>query len=95
MSGNKKIFNPVINAKLLEGYNRKKGERLEFIRVSVELREDGFYARPFGKQGSNILTGMLFAHGFGVVDVGVKELKQGDIIKVILIDTSFMEGSES
>ncbi|SNZ03454.1 molybdopterin molybdotransferase [Persephonella hydrogeniphila] len=92
MRGEKKVFNPVIKAKLLGGYRRKKGERLEFIRVALEMTEDGFVARPFGKQGSNILTGMVFAHGFGMVEVGVTEIKDGEEIKVIIFDKSFMDG---
>ncbi|NPA13275.1 MAG: molybdopterin molybdotransferase MoeA [Aquificae bacterium] len=91
MTGNKKLFNPVVNAKLKGGFKRKKGERLEFIRVKLELTDEGFVATPFGKQGSNILTGMVFAHGFGIVDVGITEIKDGEIIKVSVFDTSFME----
>ncbi len=92
MSGEEKVFNPVINAKLKGGYKRKKGERVEFIRVSLSLTDDGFVAQPFGKQGSNILTGMVYAHGFGIVDVGVTEIKDGETIKVSVFDKSFMDG---
>ncbi|WP_457628414.1 molybdopterin molybdotransferase MoeA [Persephonella sp.] len=93
MSGEEKVLNPVISAKLKGGYRRKKGERLEFIRVALELTEDGFVATPFGKQGSNILTGMVFAHGFGMVEVGVTEIKEGEKIKVVVFDKSFMDGT--
>ncbi len=94
MRGDEKLFNPVIKAKLKGGYKRKKGERLEFIRVALELTDEGFIATPFGKQGSNILTGMVYAHGFGIVDVGVTEIKDGEEIKVSVFDTSFMEGEK-
>ena len=94
MRGEERLFNPVIKAKLKGGYKRKKGERLEFIRVALELTDEGFVATPFGKQGSNILTGMVYAHGFGIVDVGVTEIKDGEEIKVSVFDTSFMEGKE-
>ncbi|WP_029522296.1 gephyrin-like molybdotransferase Glp [Persephonella sp. KM09-Lau-8] len=94
MRGDEKLFNPVIKAKLKGGYKRKKGERLEFIRVALELTDEGFVATPFGKQGSNILTGMVYAHGFGIVDVGVTEIKDGEEIKVSVFDTSFMEGEK-
>ncbi|WP_297455489.1 gephyrin-like molybdotransferase Glp [Persephonella sp.] len=94
MRGDEKLFNPVIKAKLKGGYKRKKGERLEFIRVALELTDEGFIATPFGKQGSNILTGMVYAHGFGIVDVGITEIKDGEEIKVSVFDTSFMEGEK-
>ncbi len=90
MKGEKRIFNPIVKAKLIGGYRRKKGERKEFIRVSLKLTEEGFTAEAFGKQGSNILTGMLFANGFGIVDIGVTEIKDGDYIDVMIFDTSFM-----
>ncbi|NPA53815.1 MAG: molybdopterin molybdotransferase MoeA [Aquificae bacterium] len=90
MRGETKVLNPVIKAKLIGGYKRKKGGRKEFIRVSVELTDEGFIAKAFGKQGSNILTGMVFANGFGIVDIGVTEIKDGEYIDVMLFDTSFL-----
>jgi molybdopterin molybdotransferase len=90
MKGERKILNPVVKAKLIGGYKRKKGERKEFIRVSVELTDQGFTAKAFGKQGSNILTGMTFANGFGIVDIGITEIKDGEEIEVLLFDTSFL-----
>ncbi len=94
MRGEEKVINPIVKAKLLGGYKRKKGERKEFIRVSVELTEEGFVAKAFSKQGSNILTGMVYANGFGIVDIGVTEIKDGEYIDVMLFDTSFMYKSQ-
>ncbi len=90
MRGEKDIFNPIIKAKLKEDYKRKKGERLEFIRVFVEYKDGEFFASPFGKQGSNILTGMVYANGLGLIDIGVKEIKKGDYINVLIFDKDFM-----
>ncbi len=94
MSGHSKVINPIIKAKLSGGYKRKKGERKEFIRVAVYMEDSQFIAKPFGKQGSNILTGMTFANGFGIVDTGVTEIKDGEYIDVLLFDTSFMYKEE-
>ncbi len=94
MRGEEKVINPIVKAKLLGGYKRKKGERKEFIRVSVELTEEGFVAKAFSKQGSNILTGMVYANGFGIVGIGVTEIKDGEYIDVMLFDTSFMYKSQ-
>jgi len=91
MMGYENFYNPVINAKIEGGYKRKKADRQEFIRVAVEYNGKEFIAKPFGKQGSNILTGMVNAHGFGVVNIGITEIKDKEEIKVILFDTSFLQ----
>ncbi len=94
MMGYSEIYNPVIKAKLKNGYKRKKGDRQEFIRVFVEKTDDCFVAEVKGKQGSNILTGMVKANGFGVVDIGITEIKENEEITVILFDTSFLNRKE-
>ena len=91
MMGYENYYNPVINAKLIDGYKRKKADRQEFIRVAINYNGKEFFAKPFGKQGSNILTGMVNANGFGIVNIGVNEVKDGEEIKVILFDTSFLD----
>ena len=90
MRGERNIFNPIVKAKLKENYKRKKGERLEFIRVFVEYKNGEFWASPFGKQGSNILTGMVYANGLGLVKIGTKEIKKGEQIDVLIFDRDFM-----
>jgi len=92
MRGENKFINPLIKAKLIGGYKRKKGDRKEFIRVAVERNDEGFIAKAFGKQGSNILTGMVSSNGFGMVDIGVTEIKDGEYIDVLLFDLDFMKG---
>ncbi len=87
MMGFENPYNPTITAIMEEDYKRKKSDREEFLRVSVRYDGENFYAKPFGKQGSNILTGMVNAHGFGVVPIGVNEIKKGEKIKVVLFDT--------
>jgi molybdopterin molybdotransferase len=90
MMGEEKVYNPVVDAVLTKTYKRKNADRKEFIRVSLEFDGSNFYATPFGKQGSNILTGMVYAHGFGVVDINIREIKEGEKLKVVVFDTSFM-----
>ncbi|RMD47347.1 MAG: molybdopterin molybdenumtransferase MoeA [Aquificota bacterium] len=92
MRGENKLINPLVKAKLIGGYKRRKGDRKEFIRVVVERNDEGFIAKAFGKQGSNILTGMVSSNGFGIVDIGITEIKDGDYIDVLLFDLDFMKG---
>ncbi|WP_456402950.1 molybdopterin molybdotransferase MoeA [Persephonella sp.] len=90
MSGDSKLFDPIVRAVLVGGYKRKKSERLEFIKVALKFEDNKFYAVPYRKQGSNILTSMLSSHGFGLIDIGVNEVKDGELIDVIVYDTDFM-----
>lgn len=90
MMGKTRVYNPVITAILTKDYKRKKSDRKEFIRVALEFDGNKFLATLFGKQGSNILTGMVYAHGFAVVEIGVNEIKEGENVKVIVFDMEFM-----
>jgi len=94
MRGETKIFNPQIKARLTKDYKRKKSERLEFVRVKLEYKNGEFLATPFDKQGSNILTGMLYANGFALIDIGVNELKKGDLVDTIIFDKDFLDREE-
>ncbi len=91
MMGYERVYNPVISAKLIGGYKRKKGDRLEFVRVSVEKTDNCFAAKTTGKQGSNILTSMLKANGLAIVEQGITEIKDGEEVEVILFDISFLD----
>ncbi|WP_297889338.1 gephyrin-like molybdotransferase Glp [Sulfurihydrogenibium sp.] len=86
MMGYQKVFNPTFEAILTEDFSRKSADRMEFIRVSVEYKDGNFFATPFGKQGSNILTGMVNANGLGLIDIDVYNLQKGDKIKVVMFD---------
>jgi molybdopterin molybdotransferase len=90
MRGETKIFDPKIKAKLTKTYSRKKSERLEFFRVFVEYKNGEFLATPFGKQGSNILTGMVYANGLALIDIGKNEIKEGEEVEVIIFDKDFL-----
>lgn len=92
MMGYEKIHSLTVDAILTQDFSRKSADRLEFIRVNVEYKNGNFYATPFGKQGSNILTGMVNANGLGIVEVGVESLKKDDKIRVVLFDTEFLYG---
>ncbi len=91
MRGETKIFNPIVKAKLTKDYKRKKAERLEFVRVSVEYKDGEFLATPFDKQGSNILTGMVFANGFALIDIDIYEKKEGEEVEVVIFDREFLD----
>lgn len=92
MMGYVDFYNPVIDAVLEEDFVRKSADRLEFVRVGVEYREGRFIAKPFGKQGSNILTSMINANGLMILEKNVESLEKGKLVKVIIFDKGFIDG---
>ncbi|MEJ5172623.1 MAG: gephyrin-like molybdotransferase Glp [Hydrogenothermaceae bacterium] len=92
MMGYKNYYNPVVDGYLEESFERKSADRLEFVRVDVEYRDGKFWVKPFGKQGSNILTSMVNSKGLMLVDEGVNLIEKGQSVKVILFDREFLSG---
>ncbi|HIO41702.1 MAG TPA: molybdopterin molybdenumtransferase MoeA [Aquifex sp.] len=85
LQGAKDLFKPKVKAILTEDFRRKGAKRREFIRVKVHFGEDGtVYATPYWNVSSGDMLSMGFANGVGIVYEGVKEVKKGEPIEVIL-----------
>jgi len=85
MQGAKDLFKPKVKALLTEDFKRKSAKRREFIRVKVHFGKDGtVYATPYWNTSSGDILSMGFANGVGIVYEGVKEVKRGEPIEVIL-----------
>ena len=85
LQGAKDLFKPKVKAILTEDFRRKGAKRREFIRVKVHFGEDGMvYATPYWNVSSGDMLSMGFANGVGIVYEGVKEVKKGEPIEVIL-----------
>ena len=85
LQGAKELFKPKLKAILTEDFKRKNAKRREFIRVKVHFGEDGtVYATPYWNVSSGDMLSMGFANGVGIVYEGVKEVKKGQTIEVIL-----------
>jgi molybdopterin molybdotransferase len=86
LQGAKELFKPKIKAVLTEDFRRKGAQRREFIRVRVTFGEDGTaYAQPYRNTSSGDMLSMGFANALAVVYEGVKEIKQGQPVEVILL----------
>jgi molybdopterin molybdotransferase len=72
-------------ARLAEDYEKRPG-RAHAIRCRLELREDGWRARPTGGQGSHVLTSMLGADCLAIVPTEAASLRAGDPVQVELLD---------
>jgi molybdopterin molybdotransferase len=70
---------------MLAGDYEKRPGRAHAVRCSLELREDGWLARPTGEQGSHILTSMLGADCLAMIPTEVASLRAGDPVQVELI----------
>ncbi len=86
LMGAKDLFKPKVKAILTQDFKRRGAKRREFIRVKVSFGEDGqIYATPYKNVSSGDILSMSFANGLGIVYEGVKEIKKGEPIEVILL----------
>ncbi len=85
LQGAQKLFKPKVKAILTEDFKRKGAQRREFIRVKLHFGEDGkIYATPYWNVSSGDILSMGFADGVGIVYEGIKEVKKGETIDVIV-----------
>jgi molybdopterin molybdotransferase len=84
MMGHREIFRPRVKAVLETPLGKRHGRR-EFIRVRVEWRNDRYYARVTGPQGSGILRSMVLANGLAILPEDVGRLEPGEQVEVELL----------
>ena len=64
----------------------KKHDRIEFMRATIESREDGaLWATPLKKQGSGMLRGIAEANALIVVAADARTLDAGAVVEVLLL----------
>jgi molybdopterin molybdotransferase len=85
MMGKKNLVKPTIEAIIEDNIKNSDGRRV-FARVICEKRDDQYYARLTGPQGSGILTSMSMANGLAIVPEDRESVKKGEKLKVMLLD---------
>jgi molybdopterin molybdotransferase len=85
MSGNTNFEKTVIKAVFEDTLTNQDGRRI-FTRAIVDCRNNQYFARTTGPQGSNILTSMSLANGLVIVPEDKAVVKPGDIVDVIMLD---------
>jgi molybdopterin molybdotransferase len=70
-----------IRATLAERYEKPPG-RLHVVRCTLELREDGWRARPTGAQESHVLTSMLGAEALAMIEAERGDVEAGETVEV-------------
>jgi molybdopterin molybdotransferase len=66
------------------GYTKRPG-RMHAVRCALELREDGWHARPTGEQASHILTSMLGADALALIPAESGPIEAGETVEVELL----------
>lgn len=85
MMGRTNLRRPAVEA-ILHGTVENRDGRRSFYRVFVEREQDQWHARLTGPQGSGILTSMALANGLLVVPEDVRQVREGDRVRVLMID---------
>ena len=85
MMGITNLEKPTIEAIMEDSISNKDGRRV-FARVIVSQRDNTYYAKLTGPQGSGILTSMSLANGLAIVPEDVSKIKTGDKLKVMMLD---------
>jgi molybdopterin molybdotransferase len=62
----------------------KKPGRAHAVRCHLELREDGWHARPTGAQGSHVLTSMLGADALAILPTDGGDVAAGERVAIEL-----------
>ena len=93
MMGHPQIFRTVVLAQLTSDY-RKRDERKHFVRVVLCQQEGVNLATLTGEQGSGILSSMAKANGLAVIDESRALVRTGEIVPVMLLDSSLSMSAE-
>jgi molybdopterin molybdotransferase len=75
---------PRATAILAEDYAKQPG-RAHVIRCRLELRDDGWHARPTKDQGSHVLTSMLDADAYAIAPTDAGDLPAGSRLEIQLL----------
>ena len=70
---------------LLDAEYPALGGRTQLVRCELELREDGWHARPTKAQGSHVLTSMVGADALAVIPPADGPHPAGTRVKVELL----------
>ncbi len=85
MMGHRRVFRPVEEAVLVDGYEKPAG-RLFFVRVRLEEEKGELRARVTGDQSSGVLLSMVHADGLAIVPPEATSVPPGARVPVQLLD---------
>jgi molybdopterin molybdotransferase len=63
----------------------KQPGRAHLVRCRLELRKDGWHARPTKKQGSHVLSSMLGADALAIIPTKSEGVRAGERVQIELL----------
>ena len=85
MMGKTNLTRPTVEVPM-ESRIKNSDSRRIFARAIVRKEGDRLYAKTTGPQGSGILTSMSMANALVIVPEDVAAVKEGDVVKAIMLD---------
>jgi molybdopterin molybdotransferase len=85
MMGKTNFKKPEIEA-IIHGTARCKDGRREYLRACMEYRDGQWHAHLASEQGSGVLSSMVLANGLAILPEGHPGVKDGDRLKVQMLD---------
>ena len=85
MMGKTNLIRPMVDVTMESTAKNSDGRRV-FLRAIVRKESGCYYVRTTGPQGSGILTSMSQANALVIVPEDVKAVKEGDLVKAIMLD---------
>lgn len=70
----------------------KRPGRAHFVRVRLEMREDGWHAQPTKEQASHVLTSMLGADAFAIIPADHADVEAGERVAIEFLPSAGMLG---
>lgn len=77
--------NDYIKAVLFEDFKRKDAERLEFVPVKLYFENTKLYVKLIKYNNSSMISSFSEANGILKIDIGIENLKSGEIVDVRFI----------
>ena len=77
--------NNYIKAVLFEDFKRKEAERLEFVPVKLYFENTKLYVKLIKYNNSSMISSFSEANGILKIDIGIENLKSGEIVDVRFI----------
>lgn len=87
-SGYRQIYRPLVEARLTEPIQKKKGKKY-FIRCIVRMENEQYVVSTTGEQGSGILMSMVRANGLIVLPEDKTTFETGQMVKVQILNRDF------
>jgi molybdopterin biosynthesis enzyme len=63
----------------------KRPGRAHVVRCTLEVRDDGWHARPTKEQGSHVLTSMLGTEAFAYLEVERGNVSAGERVEIEIL----------